>query len=202
MRLGVPIRSLRTPRSPAARAPVSTRSRLLLPHLEPLERRNLMTASNLFVPSATLYPPQDLQQAPVIASRGGSLDATMNMVKAGYTSDPILYGGQPILSSPPDPTSPNNPNNPVYAMAYQVDAYGQSYPAGFPGPTLQLQIGDTLNLHVNDNLAEPDAPPNVVFDTNLHTHGLHVPDLNDGDNVYREISPGQGMDVSIKIPSD
>ena len=126
--------------------------------MEQLECRGLMAAPNLFIPSATLFPPQDLQQAPVITSQNGSLDATMNMVKAGFTSDPILYGGQPILSSPPDPTSPNNPDNPVYAMAYQVDAYGKTYPAAHPGPTLQLQVGDTLNLHVIDNLADPSTP--------------------------------------------
>jgi FtsP/CotA-like multicopper oxidase with cupredoxin domain len=167
--------------------------------VELLEHRRLMTAPNLFIPSAVLFPPQDLQQAPVITSQNGSLDATMNMVRAGFTSDPILYGGEPILSSLPDPNSPNNPDKPVYAMAYQVDAYGTTYPAGHPGPTLQLQVGDTLNLHVIDNLADPNEPPNVVFDTNLHTHGLHVSDLNNGDNVYREITPGQGMNVSINV---
>lgn len=185
---------------PVRGASRSTRNRTG-PRVEHLERRDLMTASNLFIPSPVFYPPQDLVQAPIITSRNGSLDATLNMVSAGFTSDPILYGGQPILSSPADPNSPNNPNKPVYAMAYQVDAYGTTYPAGYPGPTLQLQTGDTLNLHVIDNLADPSTPPNVVFDTNLHTHGLHVSDLGNGDNVYRQISPGQSMNVSIPIPS-
>ena len=89
----------------------------------------------------------------MIQSQNGSLQATLNMVRAGFDSNPILYGGQPVLSSPIDPTSPNNPDKPVYAMAYQVDAYGNSLPAQFPGPILQVEPGDTLRLHVNDNLA-------------------------------------------------
>lgn len=169
---------------------------------ECLERRGLLAASNLFSPPAAVFPPKDLRQLPVVKSRDGSLDATLNMVKAGFDADPILYGGKPVLSSPPNPASPNNPNKPVYAMAYQVDAYGQSLPAQFPGPVLQLDPGDTIHLHVNDNLADADAPANVVFNTNLHTHGLHVSPLSDGDNVYREITPGEGMDVTIPIPAN
>ncbi|MGE3818090.1 MAG: multicopper oxidase domain-containing protein [Isosphaeraceae bacterium] len=170
--------------------------------VEGLETRDLLAAANLFMPPANLYPSEALRTPPVIQSQNGSLDATLNMVKAGLDSDPILYGGEPIFSSPPDPNSGNNPNKPVYAMVYQVDAYGQSHAAQAPGPILQLQRGETLRLRVNDNLAEPGTPANVVFNTNLHTHGLHVSDLNNGDNVYREITPGQGMDVAIAVPDE
>lgn len=169
--------------------------------LEGLEDRRLMAAANLFFPPANVFPPADLIQPPVIHSQGGVLDASLNMVTAGFDSAPILYGGQPILSSPGDPNSPNNPNNPVYAMGYEVTAYGQTYQAQFPGPVYVLSPGETLALHVTDSLA-PTGTAEVVFNTNLHAHGLHVSPLSDGDNVYREIVPGQGMDVSIFVPED
>lgn len=162
----------------------------------------MLAAANLFFPPPNLYPPEPLKTPPVIQSQGGVLDATLNMVKAGLDRDPILYGGTPVFSSPPDPNSGNNPNKPVYAMAYQVDAYGQSYPAQAPGPILQLQRGETLSLKVNDNLAEPGTPANVVFNTNFHSHGLHVAAMSNGDNVYREITPGEGMNVAIAIPDN
>lgn len=170
--------------------------------LETLEARRLLAAFNLVFPPADVYPSEPLRLLPVIRSQGGTLEASMDMVTAGFDSNPILYGGQPIYSSPPDPSSPNNPNNPVYAMAYQVDAYGQSFPAQFPGPIFQLDPGDALSFHVTDNLAPAGTPSNVVFNTNLHTHGLHVSPLNNGDNVYREIVPGEGMDVHIPVGSE
>ena len=182
----------------SSRRPMESR---VLFAVEALEVRALMANGSLFFPSASLYPSEDLRQPPVIQSRGGTLDATLNMVRAGFTSDPILYGGKPVFSSPPATNPQGDPPAPVYAMAYQVDAYGQSLPAQFPGPIFKLEPGDTMNFHVNDNLADA-GDANVVFQTNIHTHGLHVSELSDGDNVYRELHPGEGMDVSIAIPDD
>ncbi len=169
--------------------------------VETLESRALMATSTLYFPPSAQFPSPELIQPPVIRSQNGTIDATMNMVRAGFDSSPILYGGVPIYSSPAAPNPQGSPPAPVYAMAYQIDAYGQSLPAQYPGPMFQLNPGETLNLRVNDNLAG-EGETNVLFQTNFHSHGLHVSELSDGDNVYRELFPGQGMDVSIPIPDD
>ena len=83
-------------------------SRVLIA-VEALKVRALMANGSLFFPSASLYPSEDLRQPPVIPSRGGTLDATLNMVRAGFVSDPILYGGKPIFSSPPAPNPQSDP---------------------------------------------------------------------------------------------
>lgn len=171
---------------------------------EALEQRSLLTAPNLFFPNPAVFPAEELRQPPIIRSQGGTLEANLNMVRATLADDPnpfgIAYGGQRVFSTPADPGTPSGNPNPIYAMAYQVDAYGESYAAMAPGPIFQLNRGETLNFHVEDNLAPPGTAAGVTFNTNLHTHGFHVSPLNDGDNVYREIVPGQGMDVSIFIP--
>lgn len=161
--------------------------------LEELERREMLTASNLFFPSPIEFPSQDLQQPPVISSRNGVLEASANMVKAGVADSPVLYGGQPLLSG-------GTSNDPAYAMVYQFNAYGQSFPAAFPGVTLQLNPGDTLKLHIENDLTNPNDPSASDFASNWHFHGGHVPSYGEADNVYRTINPGDSMDVEIPMP--
>jgi hypothetical protein len=62
-----------------------------------------------------------------------------------------------------------------------------------PGPMLLTEPGDTLNLTVINDLDQV---------TNLHTHGLHVSPLGNGDNVLVAANPGDTLSVSIKIPDD
>ena len=42
----------------------------------------------------------------------------------------------------------------------------------------------------------------VMFQTNAHGHGLHVSPLSNGDNVLREIGPGEGLNFAVEIPND
>jgi FtsP/CotA-like multicopper oxidase with cupredoxin domain len=179
---------------------------------ESLERRSMLAASNLFFFPSSIYPSQPLQQMPVIASQNGVLSATVNMVSAGLAgeqgSNAILYGGQQVYSPNPTATSGGPLNDAVLAMAYQVSAYGQDYPAQFPGPLFKVQPGDTLDFRVQNNLYQPGIVDptaqnaDVVFQTNAHGHGLHVSPLSNGDNVLREIGPGEGMPFAFQIPAD
>lgn len=137
----------------------------------------------------------NLRPMEVIKSRNGVLKANVRMVTAGFTSDPILYGGQKVYSSGPDEDRDYN----SYAMAYQFEAYGKSYSAGFPGTLLQLNNGDTLKLRLMNELASDGDPSNPVFTTNFHYHGSHAPDLSQGDNVYVPLKPGKSMGVEIPI---
>ena len=96
--------------------------------LEDLEQRMVMTASSVIFPTAFADQQAELRPLDVIKSRNGVLEANVTMVSAGFDSNPILYGGQQVYSSLPDDDRDYN----SYAMAYQFDAYGTSYPAGFP----------------------------------------------------------------------
>ena len=163
--------------------------------LEDLEQRMVMTASSVIFPTAFADQQAELRPMDVIKSQNGVLEANVTMVSAGFDSNPILYGGQEVYSS----TSDSDRDYNSYAMAYQFDAYGTSYPAGFPGTMLQINSGDTLKLHLTNDLAGDNDSSDPVFTTNFHYHGSHTPDLSQGDNVYVQLKPGDSMDVNIPI---
>lgn len=78
-----------------------------------------------------------------------------------------------------------------------------------PGPTLRLQPGDTLQIHlINDLPPNPDPMPEMInlphhFNTtNLHVHGLHVSPSGISDNIFRSMEPGQSYDIEITLPED
>ena len=154
-----------------------------------------MAAENVIFPTGYASLQADLRPMDVITSRNGMVEASVKMVTAGFTSDPILYGGQEVYSSGPDEDRDSN----SYAMAYQFDAYGVSYSAGFPGTMLQINSGDTLKLHLTNDLAGDGDSSDPIFTTNFHYHGSHAPDLSQGDNVYVQLKPGDSMDVEIPI---
>jgi FtsP/CotA-like multicopper oxidase with cupredoxin domain len=163
--------------------------------LEQLEQRTVMAAENVIFPTAYASQQADLRPMDVIKSQNGLLEANVKMVTAGFDSNPILYGGQQVYSSLPDDDRDYN----SYAMAYQFDAYGKSYPAGFPGTMLQINSGDTLKLNLVNDLAVGHDPSEPVFTTNFHYHGSHAPDLSQSDNVYVQIKPGETVPVQIPI---
>jgi FtsP/CotA-like multicopper oxidase with cupredoxin domain len=55
----------------------------------------------------------------------------------------------------------------------------------------RLRAGDVLSVTLHNQLSE---------ETNLHFHGLNVSPLNNGDNVFLHIEPGQTFTYQIKIP--
>ncbi len=68
-----------------------------------------------------------------------------------------------------------------------------NYDGSYPGPTLVICAGDTLKVHLQNDLTEP---------TNLHTHGFHVSPEANHDNVFLRIDPGHSFDYEYAIPQD
>lgn len=85
-----------------------------------------------------------------------------------------------------------------------------AYNGTVPGVTLEAQPGDSLKIHLVNNLPEiPEGQDPHVLDrphawttTNLHTHGLHVSPAGNSDNVFLEVPPGDDIDLDIQIPAD
>jgi len=164
----------------------------------------------ILIPDESAGP---LHEPPVIASRNGVLKADTTLVRAGAPGSgrPTLYGGQPIYSnSGAAPDSPQGtakpPHFPLnFAAGFEFTAYGETHPAQFPGPTLRVEPGDTIDLNVRDRLEdEPTGPPlpEGADLVNLHSHGMVTSPLADGDNVYRTMQGDGTFRTRIKVPSD
>ncbi len=68
---------------------------------------------------------------------------------------------------------------------------GKVYDRSFPGPTLRVRPGDTLELQLVNHLGEP---------TNLHEHGFHVSPIGFSDNVLRTMPGHSTNSVRVRIP--
>ena len=68
-----------------------------------------------------------------------------------------------------------------------------TYNGQVPGPRLEAQPGDTVQIRFANRLNQP---------TNLHYHGLHIPPTGTGDNVFLEISPGESHTYEFQIPQN
>ncbi len=170
------------------------------------------SGTQIFVPPTSAGP---LLEPPVIASRNGVLKAQDTVIRAGIPGSgrPVLWGGLPTYSSPlvPPPSPQNNPPGPPaapphfplnFAAGFQFMAYGKSYAAQFPAPTLRLNIGDTLDLTTVNKLQIGKSNfkvPAGALEMNLHTHGLETSPLDDGDNIFRSMNPGTTSESRIKI---
>jgi suppressor of ftsI len=172
----------------------------------------------IFVPSESEGP---LLEPPQIASRRGVLRARVELIRAGVpgSNRPTLYGGLPTYTKPADPSAPPIPPPPPppgiptggpphfpldFGAGYQFTTPdGTTYPAQFPAPTLRVEPGDTLDLRIRNRLGEersgPPLPEGADL-TNLHTHGMVVRPLGDGDNVYRTMESKGTNRTRIKIP--
>ncbi len=104
-----------------------------------------------------------------------------------------------------------------------------TYNSSIPGPTLRIKAGDTLKLDLFNNLTMPGAgpacpqrppqyvdcgnratlerhtagmppDPRVFLRTNIHTHGLQVSPVGNGDNPYIDLAPGEACRYQIKVP--
>ncbi len=170
--------------------------------IENLEQRAVLAAENLLAPSDVSEVDYDFKQLqpfkqpPVISSRDGILEADVRLVSAGTDRNPILYGTEELYTGT---ATDDATDQLIAAMAYQFDAYGTSYPASFPGPTLQFNPGDTLKLSITNDLST-NLNANEIA-TNFHFHGGHVPAMGQGDNVYRSLGPGETMEVVIPVPA-
>lgn len=168
-------------------------------------------------PGPIIVPAQSdgpLLQPPVLSSGSDHvLKADVTLKRAGPpgSNDPILFGGLPMYSNPVlPPPSPDQgaspPHFPLdFAAGYQYTTPdGTTYPAQFPAPTLQVEPGDTIDLTVQNRLAQapgPTLPPGAVI-SNFHTHGLVVSQLDEGDNIYRTMTSDGSFRTRVVIPSN
>jgi suppressor of ftsI len=153
-----------------------------------------------------------LLQPPMISSQNGVLKADVTLTRAGPPGSnvPILSGGMPLFSNPtlPPPSPSGGADPPHFPLDFAAGfAFtlpdGTSYPAQFPGATLHVQPGDTIDLTVHDRLADAPGPtlPALATDANLHTHGLVVSPLDDADNVYRTMFPTGTFRTQVHVPA-
>lgn len=77
-----------------------------------------------------------------------------------------------------------------------------------PGPTIFVEAGDQLRIHLNNLLQNVDNGDDIALNnirsvntTNLHTHGLHVSSSAPGDDVFIEVLPQHAYDYIIDIPA-
>ena len=113
-------------------------------------------------------------------------------------------GGDPIarqpLKEPPVVRSKNGRLAITFTAKSSIVSIGGrnvgtwAYNARVPGPTLELNRGDYLQITNVNQL--PDQP------TNLHTHGLHVSPKGQGDNVFVNSPSGNTFTNKYKIPMD
>jgi FtsP/CotA-like multicopper oxidase with cupredoxin domain len=61
-----------------------------------------------------------------------------------------------------------------------------------PGPTIEAQVGDVLEIHLVNHLPEP---------TVVHWHGLRIPAAMDGTGmVQRPVAPGESFTYRFRVP--
>ena len=72
-------------------------------------------------------------------------------------------------------------------------AYLFSYNGQIPGPPIEAHPGDTVRIHLTNNLNEL---------TNLHYHGLHVSPSGNADNFFLEVPPGETFTYEFTLPEN
>lgn len=155
------------------------------------------------------YTPPEFAEPVTLSSQNGVLElslfvrqgvATLNTV-AGPAHNFLLFG---------------------YELQRGTASNGQRTGANlYPGPTLQVAPGETLIVHVVNELADLTIPdyydpavtpaggpvplyPQQLTSSpfNLHTHGLHVSPRGNSDNVLLDIPPGYTNTYTYQIPAD
>jgi len=106
---------------------------------------------------------------------------------APFTEPPVILSNHGVLR-----TTLTEQIGPAMIGGQQAnDAW--TYNGNYVGPTLMLNPGDLLNVTITN------GTPEIA---NLHTHGLHVSPIANGDNVLLEIMPGESNEYSIQLPPD
>ncbi|NEO87181.1 MAG: multicopper oxidase family protein [Spirulina sp. SIO3F2] len=68
-----------------------------------------------------------------------------------------------------------------------------TYNGQVPGPRLEVRPGDRVQIHFTNQLKQP---------TNLHYHGLHIPQDGTADNVFLQVHPGERYTYQFEIPAN
>ena len=155
------------------------------------------------------WKPSEFVEPVVLSSEGGVLEVTLSARQGEAALDTVATPVQNFLLF-------------AYELQRGTASDGRSSASNlYPGPTLQVQPGDTLIVHVVNELADltipdfcdpaftpKDAPvaiePKQLTSApfNLHTHGLHVSPKGNSDNVLLDIPAGYTNTYTYRIPSD
>ncbi len=89
----------------------------------------------------------------------------------------------------------------------------RSYGGCLTGPLIDVQPGNTLRVHLDNQLEknDPSCPggldpangdPGCFNTINLHYHGMHVSPSGNSDNVLLNIAPQTKFEYEVNIPTD
>jgi suppressor of ftsI len=122
-----------------------------------------------------------------------------NFVITSVHTDGSGGGSSETFHNPPEITSSGGVlNATLRAEPKEIHIAGQKVMATvyndlYTPPTLRVRPGDTMHIRLENTLEQG---------TNLHHHGANVSPLNNGDNVFLDIMPGQTFDQQITFPVD
>ncbi|MEI6379367.1 MAG: multicopper oxidase family protein [Cyanobacteriota bacterium ELA615] len=83
-------------------------------------------------------------------------------------------------------------SNITYKLGGQ-DANLIAYNGQIPGPTLEAKPGDTVRIRFTNKLSQS---------SNLHYHGLHIPNTGNADNAFLEVPPGETFNYEFTLPKN
>lgn len=143
----------------------------------------VLTAAELKKTDLGQTPASDWAEPPVLKSENGKLETTL---KVAYAKNFLDVGTE------------------------RKWLWLRSYNGMLTGPTLRVKPGDTLKVHLVNDLPGPEqemvmkegecAQPTHGFNvTNLHTHGLHISPKEPGDNVLVKVGPGHDYPYKFEI---
>jgi FtsP/CotA-like multicopper oxidase with cupredoxin domain len=68
-----------------------------------------------------------------------------------------------------------------------------TYNGQIPGPRLEAKPGDTVRIRFTNKLSQA---------TNLHYHGLHIPQTGNADNIFLSVPPGETQAYEFTLPKN
>jgi len=159
--------------------------------------------AGLCAQSQPFLPPPALKEA----SKPGaarSLVATAPQQNCEPAGD-IGHGGNIVTVNLTVRENVNEINNPAHAYKDKVKL--RSYGGCLTGPLIEAHPGNTLRVHLNNQLdtSKPSCngeTPGCFNTINLHFHGLHVSPSGNSDNVLLNIAPSTRFEYEVNIPED
>jgi FtsP/CotA-like multicopper oxidase with cupredoxin domain len=171
------------------------------------------TASAAFAdlaPQPFLSPPRLLEKAPP-----GTLKSTaLEVQDAGCNpAGDITRDGQTVDLNLQVQKRDNEIANPGNAGGAKDKVRLRSYGGCLSGPLIDVKPGNTLRVHLDNQLDknDPSCPdgtdpadgtPGCFNTINLHYHGLHVSPSGNSDNVLLNIAPQTKFEYEVNIPTD
>lgn len=166
------------------------------------------------IPAAGTGEGEPVRDLPEVTSRGGLLDYQLTIAATGWrVGDRVIhvdtYNGSlpgPILRIRPGDRLRLLLRNLMRPMGIPLNALPPlcarrgtaTAPGGSGGPDGTLACVP----YALRNILKGATLPQLMVQTNIHTHGLQVSPDGDADNVFIEISPGEQHQYAYQIPDN